>query len=63
VFGKDDLLSPLEGVGILIVGSDEGVDLIAYLARRCEAGTGQGVSGKDREPHFHLVEPGGVGVK
>ena len=61
MFSEDDLLGPFERVGVVIIGSDEGVDLIADLARGCEAGPGQGVSGEDGEPHFHLVEPGGVG--
>ena len=64
MFREDDLLGPLEGMGVLIVGGDKGVDLIAHLARGGEARTGQGMAGEDGEPDFHLVEPGGVvGVK
>ena len=48
-------------MSVLIVCADEGVDLIAHLPWRGEAGAGQGVAGEDGEPDFHLVEPGGVG--
>ena len=31
---EDDLLGPLEGVSVLIVGGNEGVDLLSYGAGR-----------------------------
>ena len=58
---EDDLLGPLEGVSVLIVGGNEGIDLLSYLARRGEAGAGQGMTGEDGKPDLHLVQPGGVG--
>ena len=61
MLGEDDLLGPLEGVSVLIVGGNEGVDLLSYLARGGEAGAGQGMTGEDGKPDLHLVEPGGVG--
>src|SRR6201993_775791 len=48
-------------MGLLIVCADEGVDLVAQLAWRGEAGPGQGLAGEDGEPDFNLIEPGGVG--
>jgi hypothetical protein len=51
-------------MSILIVCADEGVDLVAQLAWRGEAGTGQGMAGEDGEPDFNLIEPEAwVGVK
>jgi hypothetical protein len=61
MLGEDDLLGPLEGMSVLIVGGNEGVDLLSYLARGGEAGTGQGMTGEDGKPDLHLVQPGGVG--
>jgi hypothetical protein len=61
MLGEDDLLGPLEGVSVAVVGGDEGVDLIAHLSRRRETGAGQGAAGEDREPHLDLVQPRGVG--
>ena len=58
---EHDLLGPLEGMGVLIVGSDEGIDLPAKLAWRGEAGAGQGPARQDGEPNFNLIEPRGVG--
>ena len=58
---EDDLLGPLERLGVLIVGSNEGVDLVANLPRRGEADAGQGFAGEDRKPDLDLVEPGGMG--
>ena len=50
MLGEDDLLGPLEGVSVLIVGRNEGVDLLSYLARGGEAGAGQGMTGEDGKP-------------
>ena len=58
---EDDLLCPLERLRVLIVGGDEGVDLVANLPRRGEAGAGQGFAGEDRKPDLDLVQPGGMG--
>src|SRR5215510_7968519 len=56
-----DLLGPLEGVSGLVIGVDEGVDLIANLAWRGETRAGQGFGGENGEPCLHLIEPGGMG--
>src|SRR5689334_23755637 len=58
---ENDLLGPLERLSVLVVCGDEGVDLVANLPRRGEAGAGQGFAGEDREPDFDLVEPPGMG--
>ena len=58
---EHDLLGPLEGVGVLIVGGDEGIDLLAQLTWRGEAGTGQGPAIQDGELDFDQIEPRGVG--
>src|SRR5205823_13438757 len=61
MLGEYDLLGPLEGVSGLIIGLDEGIDLIANLAWRGETRAGQGFGGENREPYLHLIEPGGMG--
>jgi hypothetical protein len=48
-------------VSVLVIRRNEGVDLIAHLLWRGEAGAGQGSAGEDGEPDLDLVEPGGVG--
>jgi len=58
---ENDLLGPLERLSVLIVCRDEGVDLVANLPRRGEAGAGQGFAGENREPDFDLVQPRGMG--
>ena len=55
------MLGPRERVGVLVIGGDKGIDLLAHLSRRGEAGAGQGIAGEDREPDFDLVQPRGVG--
>src|SRR5580704_3446626 len=56
-----DLLGPLEGVSGLVVGVDEGVDLVANLAWRSETRAGQSFGGENGEPDLDLIEPGGMG--
>ena len=58
---EDDLLGPLERLSVLVVRRDKGVDLVANLPRRGEAGAGQGFAGEDRKPDLDLVQPGGMG--
>jgi len=48
-------------VSVLIVGGDEGIDLLSHLPRGGEAGASQGMTGEDGKPGFHLVQLGGVG--
>src|SRR3984957_7933332 len=56
-----DLLGPLEGVRGLVVGVDEGVDLIANLAGRGKPRAGKSFGGENGEPDLDLIEPGGMG--
>src|SRR5215469_10775397 len=56
-----DLLGALEGVSGLVIGLDEGIDLIANLAWRGKTRTSQGFGGENGKPHLHLIEPGGMG--
>ena len=44
---------------MLVVGLDEGIDVLPELFDRGEGGTVQRLSLQDREPDFDLVEPGG----
>src|SRR6476660_8023970 len=50
--------SPDERFGGLVVGGDEGIDVLPELFDGCEGGAVQGLSFEDREPDFHLIEPG-----
>ena len=60
--GREDLsLLPLEGLGCRVVGGDEGVDGVAQLPGRGEAGPLQGASAEDAEPNLDLIQPAGVG--
>lgn len=52
---------PNEWLGISIVGLDEGIDVGSELFDRGEGFTTERLSLQDREPDFHLVEPGGPG--
>src|SRR5215472_14417074 len=45
----------------LVIGLDEGIDLIANLAWRGKTRTSQGFGGENGKPHLHLIEPGGMG--
>ena len=58
---EHNLLGPLERLGVMIVGGDKSVDLVANLARRGKTGAGQGLVGEDRKPDLNLVEPGRMG--
>ena len=51
----------IEGMGVVIVDDDEGVDLNRAPDAGSEAGARQGPAGEDGGPDFHFVEPGGVG--
>src|ERR671919_596789 len=61
MFGMDLDLAPRKGHRVLVVALDEGVDRLAQLGDRGEAGAIEGAAGEDREPDLDLVEPGGVG--
>ena len=54
-------LAPLEGRGGRIVGLDKGVDGLAQLPDRGEAGAFERAPGENREPDLDLVEPGRMG--
>ena len=52
---------PCEGLGRLVVGMNEGIDLLSDLAGRCEAGAAECRATENGEPDLDLVEPAGVG--
>src|SRR5580765_7128964 len=54
-------ISPDEWLGVLIIGFDEGIDVLPELLDGGEGGAVQGLSFKDREPDLDLIEPGGSG--
>lgn len=45
--------------GIGVVEVDEGIDVLPELFDRGEGSAVQRLSFRDREPDFHLIEPGG----
>ena len=55
------MLGPLKRLRVLVVGGDKGVDPLAHLLRRGEAGAGQGPARQDRKPDLDLVEPRRMG--
>ena len=55
----DPGFGPDEWLGVLVVGFDEGIDVLAELGDGSERGAVQRLSLQDREPDFDLVEPGG----
>jgi hypothetical protein len=64
VLREDDLLGPLERLGVLIVGSNEGVDLVANLPRRGEADAGQGLLARiENQTSTWLSQEAWVGMK
>src|SRR5215470_3726686 len=54
-------LGPSEGGGVVVIGLDEGIDVLLELLDRGEGGAAQGLAFQDREPDLDLVEPGGAG--
>ena len=54
-------LGPGKWGGIGVVGLDEGIDVLPELFDRGEGGAVQRLSFQDREPDFHLIEPGSPG--
>ena len=55
------LFLPLEGMGLGVVGGDEGVDGVAHLPGRGKAGPAQGATAEDAEPDLDQVEPACIG--
>ena len=53
-------LGPSKRGGIGVVGLDEGIDVLPELFDRREGSTVSETSFQDREPDFHLIEPGGA---
>src|SRR6266446_5734458 len=49
------------GCGALVVGLDEGIDVVSQLFDGGEGSAGEALSLKDREPNLDLVKPGGSG--
>ena len=54
-------LGPLKWSRCLIVSFYKCVNRLAQFAHAPEAGPAQGRTAEDAEPHFDLIEPGGVG--
>jgi hypothetical protein len=52
---------PDERLGMLVVGVDEGIDVLPELLDRGEGGAVQGLLLQDGEPDLDLVEPRGSG--
>ena len=52
-------LGPGKRGSIGVVGLDEGIDVLSELFDRGEGSAVQRLSFQDREPDFHLIEPGG----
>ena len=57
----DDVLCPLEGMGLGNVGCHEGLDGLSDLLDRGGAGSLESTATQDAEPHLDHVEPAGVG--
>jgi hypothetical protein len=55
----DLCFGPDEGLSILVVGLDEGIDVLAKLGDGVEGRTLQRFALQDREPDLHLVKPRG----
>ena len=51
-FGRGDWL------GVRVIGFDQGIDGLPELFDQGEGGAVQRLCFQDREPDFHLVEPG-----
>ena len=52
-------LGPGKRGGIGVIGLDKGIDVLSELFDRGEGSAVQRLSFQDREPDFHLIEPGG----
>lgn len=61
MFLEDGLLLPFEGMGVLVIGGNKGVDMMAQLLGAGEAGRGERLGTENAEPDLHLIEPRGVG--
>ena len=60
----DPGFDPDEWLGVLVVGFDEGIDVLAELGDGSERGAVQRLSLQDREPDFdRLSQEARVGVK
>lgn len=60
-FLTDGGADPVEGLGVLVVSGDEGIDGVPELSRRSEAGAFEGGAAEHGKPDLDLVEPTGVG--
>ncbi len=57
----DDMLGPLEGMGVLGISLVESVDSLAEVPGRSSTQPSEGLPPQYAEPTFYLVEPRGVG--
>jgi hypothetical protein len=53
-------LSPDEGHGVFVVGSDERIDVVLELGDEGKRGAGQRFTLQDGEPDLDLIELGGA---
>src|SRR6266498_5386961 len=60
MFLEYNLLFPLERVGVLIVCSNEVVNVMPQLLGAGETGGGERLAAENAEPDLHLIEPGGM---
>src|SRR6516165_1384316 len=54
-------LGPDEGLGVAIIGFDEGIDVLPELLDRGEGRAAERLTFEDREPDLDLVEPRSAG--
>src|ERR1019366_3011566 len=54
----DLFLGPDEGLGLVVISFDIGIDVQLELFEACEGGAAERLPLQDREPYLDLVEPG-----
>src|ERR1019366_804069 len=54
----DLFLGPDEGLGLVVISFDIGIDVQLELFEACEGGAAERLPLQDREPYFDLIEPG-----
>ena len=54
----DFFLSPDEGLGLVVICFDVGIDVLLELFEACEGGAAKRLPLQDREPYLDLIEPG-----
>ncbi len=54
----DLFLGPDEGLSLVVVGFDVGIDVLLELFEACEGSAAERLPLQDREPNLDLIEPG-----